>query len=192
MDKSKNRDRIIDVARKIFAFYGYKKATLDEIAAATGMGKSSIYYYFTSKEEVFRAVIETEAEIMKSKLIEAISSVTDPIEKFRKYVTTRMEVINALTNYYQTLHSDYLLKLDFVKKMRKNYDKQEIILLKKLFQEGKDSGLFRIDDAELAALAVATALIGLEAPMIADKNEKLPEHRTERILHMLSYGIVKR
>jgi AcrR family transcriptional regulator len=84
MDKRKIKEGIIEVARKIFAFYGYKKATLDEIATASGMGKSSIYYYFSCKEDVFRAVIETEAGIMKSKLNEAIGNVKDPIEKFRQ------------------------------------------------------------------------------------------------------------
>lgn len=192
MDKRKNKESIIEVARKIFAFYGYKKATLDEIASATGMGKSSIYYYFTCKEDVFRAVIETEAEIMKGKLQEAISNAKDPIEKFRQYIIIRMGIINVLANYYQAMHNDYLLSMDFVKKMREKYDQQEVELLKKIFQEGTEKGLFRIDDEELAALAVTTALRGLETPLMADKNEKLPEQRMERILQMLSYGIVKR
>ena len=192
MDKRKNKETIIEVARKIFAFYGYKKATLDEIASATGMGKSSIYYYFSCKEDVFRAVIETEAEIMTNKLQEAISNAKDPIEKFRQYVITRMEVVDALTNYYQAIHNDFLLHMDFVKKMRENYDQQEVALLKNIFLEGTEKGLFRIEDEELASLAVTTALKGLEVPMMADKNEKSPELRLERILHMLSYGIVKR
>lgn len=192
MDKRKNKESIIEVARRIFAFYGYKKATLDEIAAATGMGKSSIYYYFTCKEDVFRAVIETEAELMRNKFQEAISNASDPIEKFRQYVITRMAIIDTLANYYQAVHSDFLLNLDFVKKMREDYDLQEVAFLSQIFEEGTEQGLFRIEDAELAALAVTTALKGLEAPLIADKNEKLPEHRIERVLHMLSYGIVKR
>lgn len=192
MDKRKNRENIIVVARKIFAFYGYRKATLEEIAGATGMGKSSIYYYFTSKEDVFHAVIKTEAEIMKAKLLEATSKVSDPIEKFRQYVIVRMEIIEALANYYHAVHSDYMLNMDFVKKMRDDYDQQEIELVKKILQEGAKNNLFRIEDEELAALAITTALKGLEAPLIADKNEKLSKHRMERILHMLSYGIVKR
>jgi len=192
MDKRKNKEGIIEVARKIFAFYGYKKATLDEIATASGMGKSSIYYYFSCKEDVFRSVIETEAGIMKSRLNEAIGNAKDPIEKFRQYVTIRMGVIDELANYYQAIHSDYLLNLDFVKKMRENYDKQEVDLLKTIFLEGTELGLFRIADEELAALAVTTALKGLEAPIMADKNEKLTKHRMERIVQMLSYGIVKR
>lgn len=192
MDKKKNQKNIIEVARRIFAFYGFKKATLEEIASASGMGKSSIYYYFASKEDVLRAVIETEAEIMKNKLLDAISKGSNPIEKFRQYVTTRIEVINELTNYYQVVHSDHLLQIDFITNMRKSYDQQEVDLLKDIFQEGVNSDLFRIKDSEIAAIAVTTALKGLEAPIMADKHENSLNYRTERILHMLSYGIVKR
>ena len=192
MDKKKNKKNIIEVARRIFAFYGFKKATLEEIASASGMGKSSIYYYFASKEDVLRAVIETEAEIMKNKLLDAISKGSNPIEKFRQYVITRIEVINELTNYYQVVHSDHLLQIDFITNMRKSYDQQEVDLLKDIFQEGVNSDLFRIKDSEIAAIAVTTALKGLEAPIMADKHENSLNYRTERILHMLSYGIVKR
>ena len=59
--KSKVRAQIVDVARKIFTRYGFRKTTMDEIAAATRMGKSSIYYYFPGKEEIFKAVVENEA-----------------------------------------------------------------------------------------------------------------------------------
>ena len=43
--KSEVRAEIIHVARKIFTRYGFKKTTMEEIAAASRKGKSSIYYY---------------------------------------------------------------------------------------------------------------------------------------------------
>ena len=56
--KSQVRSQIVDVARKIFTRYGFRKTTMEEIALASSMGKSSIYYYFPSKEDIFRAVVE--------------------------------------------------------------------------------------------------------------------------------------
>ena len=41
---------ILDAARKRFAYYGFSKVTMDEIAADIGMGKASLYYYFPTKE----------------------------------------------------------------------------------------------------------------------------------------------
>ena len=51
------REEILTVAQDIFSRYGYKKTTLDDIAQAIRKGKSSLYYYFSSKEDLFQAVI---------------------------------------------------------------------------------------------------------------------------------------
>ena len=55
--KDLNRENILKIARDIFSKYGFKKTTLDDIANAVRKGKSSLYYYFESKEDLFQAVI---------------------------------------------------------------------------------------------------------------------------------------
>lgn len=52
-----NRENILKIAQDIFSKYGYKKTTLDDIANAVRKWKSSLYYYFKSKEDLFQAVI---------------------------------------------------------------------------------------------------------------------------------------
>ena len=42
----------------MFSFLWYRKTTMDEIAAESGFGKATLYYYFTSKDEVFIAIME--------------------------------------------------------------------------------------------------------------------------------------
>ena len=192
MEKGVNRNSIVEVAREIFAHYGFRKTTMHEIADKVGKGKSSLYYYFSSKEDVYRAVIEKEADTMKRKLIDAVAGVNDPVEKLRKYVVTRMEILHELVNFHQAINSEYLTNLDFIQKMRKKYDIEEISLLKSILQLGADSGTFRIEDVELTSLAVATALKGLEIPLLASHNEISIELRIDRILQILFFGIVKR
>ena len=51
---------ILDAARKRFAYYGFSKVTMDEIAADVGLGKASLYYYFPTKEGLFVEVIKDE------------------------------------------------------------------------------------------------------------------------------------
>jgi AcrR family transcriptional regulator len=192
MEKVDYRSSIVEKAREIFAHYGFRKTTMNEIADSVGKGKSSLYYYFNSKEDVYRAVIEKEAETMKKKLIDAVSEEKDPVEKLRIYVVTRMEILNELVNFHQAYSSEYLTNLDFIQKMRKKYDNEEVSLLKKILQLGAESGTFRIEDVDLTALAVATALKGLEVPLLASHNDISIELRIERIMQILFYGIVKR
>jgi len=192
MEKVINRNSIVEVARGIFANYGFRKTTMNEIADGVGKGKSSLYYYFNSKEDVYRAVIEMEAETMKQKLVDAIDGVDDPVGKLRIYVVTRMEILHELINFHQAINSEYLTNIDFIQKMRKKYDNEEVTLLKNILQIGVDSGTFRIEDVDLTALAVATALKGLEVPLLVSHDETSIELRIERILQILFFGIVKR
>jgi len=51
------REEILEEAQKLFRQFGLKKTTMEDIAKAMGKGKSTLYYYFCSKEDIFDAVI---------------------------------------------------------------------------------------------------------------------------------------
>ena len=53
VDKDQYRKKIVITSGQIFSRYGFKKTTMDEIAKELKMGKSSVYYYFKSKEDIF-------------------------------------------------------------------------------------------------------------------------------------------
>jgi AcrR family transcriptional regulator len=57
-DPERTREEILDVALREFARHGYSGARVDEIAARTRTTKRMIYYYFTSKEQLYIAVLE--------------------------------------------------------------------------------------------------------------------------------------
>ena len=64
---------------------------MNSIARAMQMGKSSLYYYFQSKNDIYKAVILYEAQELKKKIIEAVKQEPDVIEKIRVYVFTRLK-----------------------------------------------------------------------------------------------------
>ena len=53
MPISKTKDKLIDVARKLFAQKGVENTTMNDIAIASGFGRRTLYTYFDSKEEIF-------------------------------------------------------------------------------------------------------------------------------------------
>ena len=93
INKEEFRKKIIISAGQIFSRYGFKKTTMDEIAKALKMGKSSIYYYFESKEEIFEAVVLHEANILRNELTTAIKSVESPIDKDEKLCFCKDEIV---------------------------------------------------------------------------------------------------
>jgi AcrR family transcriptional regulator len=192
VDKNDIRDQIIEASRSIFDKFGYKKATMDEIAQSLGKGKSSIYYYFKSKEEIYQAVLEFEAEFLRQEVIKALSRLNNSAEKLKAYVLTRMKTFRKVSNFYSVIQSEAYSHLDFIEKIRNKYDLKEIHMLQDILDEGVAMGDFRIEDTELAAIAIFTALKGIEVPMFWSSKRKYAENQLESLLNVLFYGIMKK
>lgn len=192
LDKDEVKDAIVNVARHIFSRFGFRKTTMDEIAIASRKGKSSIYYYFASKEEIFQAVVEKEASILKHELHEAIQKASSPAQKLKAHVLVRMHTMEKLANFYSAIKDDYLSHLDFVEKIRKKYDLEEIQLMQNILDEGVRDNVFKIDDTSLAAIAIVTALKGMEIPLFWGVEEKDIEKRLDHLIQILFNGIMKK
>ena len=191
LDKDEVKEAIVNVARHIFSRFGFRKTTMDEIAIASRKGKSSIYYYFASKEEIFQAVVEKEAEIFKQELIKATNPNDTPAQKLKTHVLVRMRSMEKLANFYSAIKDDFLGHLDFIEKIRKKYDQEEIQMMESILVEGVENGMFEIDDTSLAAIAIVTALKGMEIPLFWGVEEKDLESRLDHLIHILFHGVMK-
>jgi AcrR family transcriptional regulator len=186
------RIKIVEIARQVFTHFGFKKTTMEEIALASRKGKSSIYYYFSSKEDIFKAVVEKEAEELKEELRISILEIDDPIERLKVYITVRMRKLKKLTNFYTALKSDYLSHLVFIEEIRKSYDKDEVKVVAGIIQDGIARGKFSVEDPQLSAVAIVTAMKGLEIPLFINKEHGNFENRLNNLINFLFYGIVTR
>lgn len=192
LDKDEVKDAIVNVARHIFSRFGFRKTTMDEIAIASRKGKSSIYYYFASKEEIFKAVVEKEASIMKDELLNAHNEAESPAQKLKMHVLVRMRTMEKLANFYSAIKDDYLSHLDFIDKVRKKYDEEEIQMMENILIEGVEKGTFEIEDTALAATAIVTVLKGMEIPLFWGVEEQDVERRLDHLIHILFHGVMKR
>jgi len=189
--KDEVREQIVQVARQVFARYGYKKTALDDIARETKRGKSTIYYYFKSKDDIFKAVIDSEAEIRTQTINEQIRRIDDPQQKLRTYIYVRMRTLKMVVNYYEAIKNDLLDQLYFVDSLRTEHFEAEIDLIKKMFLEGIERGEYTIQNPELTAKTIVTALHGFEVPLILKNlsDEEL-QKAVDEMLNILFFGIV--
>lgn len=192
LDKDEVKEAIVNVARHIFSRFGFRKTTMDEIAIASKKGKSSIYYYFSSKEEIFQAVVEKEALILRQELINAINQDDSPANNLKAHVLVRMRSMEKLANFYSAIKDDYLSHLDFIEKIRKKYDQEEIQMMENILKEGVQNNIFEIDDTSLAAIAIVTALKGMEIPLFWGVEEHDIERRLDHLINILFNGVLKR
>lgn len=89
--QQKNRKRILEAALDVFSQHGYRGATLDQIAARSGLSKPNILYYFSGKEEIhvtlLNQLMETWLDPMRD-----IDPDGDPREELLRYVHRKLEM----------------------------------------------------------------------------------------------------
>ncbi len=190
--KDLNRETILQIAQEIFSKFGYKKTTLDDIANAVRKGKSSLYYYFSSKEDLFQAVIDKEVDVLKQALEKVVFRSMDPEEKLREYILTKLTTFRELANLYNALEND-VIAIGFIDDVKEKNEKDEIRMIKRILIEGVRRDKFHIDDLNLTALAITTAIKGLEMPLSAGKWGSADlEMAVDNIVRILCYGIMRR
>ncbi|MGD1005800.1 MAG: TetR/AcrR family transcriptional regulator [Ignavibacteriaceae bacterium] len=172
---------ILQAARKRFAHYGFSKVTMDEIAGDVELGKASLYYYFPTKEELFKAVIfQEQAEFIKN--VEVLLQKPSPAtEKLEEYVERRLTFSRELANL-GTLSIHSVLDYKYVfRKLYEDLELQESNLLKIIIDEGKNSGEFRKDLPDELTKVFIHVLQGLKLRFI----RFLKEQRLEDEIHKL-------
>lgn len=89
--QAENRKKISAAAIEIFAQEGFRGATIDAIAERAGMSKPNLLYYFPSKEEIYREVLERLLDDWLSPL-RALDEEGDPVQEIAAYLDRKMEM----------------------------------------------------------------------------------------------------
>ena len=87
----RNRKRILEAALEVFAQHGYRGATLDQIAEASGLSKPNILYYFTGKEEIHVTLLNKLMDAWLAPLRE-VDAAGDPLAETLTYVQRKLEM----------------------------------------------------------------------------------------------------
>ncbi len=166
MSITKTRQKLVDVARQLFAKNGLENTTMNDIAVASGRGRRTLYTYFKSKEEVYYAVIESELERLSDKMDEVAAKDTRPQDKVIELIYTHLNMIKETVVRNGNLRAEFFRNIWMVEKVRKNFDEDEIDLFRKVYADGKASGEFDIDNIDLVADITHYCIKGLEVPYI--------------------------
>src|ERR1700693_990807 len=87
------RDAILRAAERIFAESGFGGARTDAIAAQAGVHKALLYYYFKSKDGLYRAILEDHLKEFHLQVVEALSTEGSARSKLLRYVSTHFDFI---------------------------------------------------------------------------------------------------
>ena len=172
-ERELRRKRILEGALEVFHKKGLEGATMDEIANEAGFGKATLYYYFTSKEEVFCAIMEKgwkplweeiegiihEQEVSAHDLfLDALSKVVKIILQDQNLYRFLFTAPKAITNMPENLQT------------WRTYQNRLYGSLKGLLEEGMIRSEFPQTDAELLFRAIGGLFHGILFLGSEDKN----------------------
>jgi len=189
--KQQRRLQILQEARNLFARYGLKKTSMDDIAEAVGLVKTSLYYYFDNKEELFQAVIRYEGQILINRLKQEINRYESPQRKLRAYVITRMEYLKELVNLYRLTRTSAQELLPLVEGERQQFFEEEKRLVLDILEEGSRKNVFKVLDPEIITMIIIASLRGLEPTILMYHDRQLSQSDYNAILDVLFYGILR-
>ena len=172
----KTKQLLVDIARQLFAKQGFESTTMNDIAVTSKKGRRTLYTYFNSKEDIYYAVIQTELERLSESMEEVAQKNIAPEEKLVQLVFNHLNVIKEAVNRNGYLRAEFFRDVWKVEAVRKEFDKNEIALIRRIMNEGNDRGSFEIKNVRLMAEIFHFCLKGCEVPFIygrfAAKNEE--------------------
>ena len=166
MTISKTKAKLVDVARQLFAKMGVENTTMNDMALASKKGRRTLYTYFKSKDEIYSAVVESELDMLSDMMRHVAEKDTSPDKKIMEMIYTRLDAVKEVVYRNGTLRALFFRDIWRVEKVRKKFDTKEIMLFKGVLQEGKEKGVFHVDDVDMAAALIHYCVKGIEVPYI--------------------------
>ena len=161
--KDKRRQALLDAALTEFAAKGFVAARMEDIARHAGLSKGALYLYFSSKEDLFKALLESKAtpilEQLEAKLAQS-SGVEEAIKAFAAFAPTLIRS-TPMPSLIKILIGEGNQFPDITDFYRHIVIERALSSLARLFAEASDVDTGGTDEPELAArLLVAPLMLG--------------------------------
>ena len=167
----KTRNKLVDVARQLFAKRGLDNTTMNDIAAASGKGRRTLYTYFKSKEDIYFAVIEAEMERLLERMNEVAKTNLEPEDKLVELIYTQLNLIKEAVQRNGNLRADFF----------------------RIVAGGVRTGGFEIESIPLFVDILHFSLKGLEIPYIYGRlGQGVPRGMNRAIVQKMVHKLVAR
>jgi AcrR family transcriptional regulator len=190
------KDSILDATDRLLARFGYRKMTVEDIAAEAGIGKGSIYLHFTSKEEVVLSHIDRIVDRLNSRLKEIAGSDAPAAERLRLMLLMRVLFrFDSIQHYTQSLNDLLSVLRPRLLARRAQYFESEAQIFAEVLTAGRESGELCFDDEHATAHALLQATNGLlpyslSTTELGEREEV--EQRTADVANLMLRGLLSR
>lgn len=99
------QQQILQAALQLFQKHGYQKVTMDDVAKAIGKGRSSLYYYYKNKDEVFDAVMSAEVDEIIGEITRRVDRERTVEGKLRAYGLAKTRIGQKRSSFFDALET---------------------------------------------------------------------------------------
>lgn len=195
------REEVITTAQRLFQRYGFSKTTMEDIAKAMGRGKSTLYYYYKSKDDIFKDVIIQETNEVMNAVLDVCEKEGTAQEKLFNYISTLLNTIRTKVSLYEVMKKEFMeegsacMHQPSLNEALLRFDEKQKSLLKSILLFGvqnKDFSERIIDDIELIAEVINISLGGfiLDFTLLPKKTPfDFKEEKVKTMINVLVHGL---
>ena len=156
LNMNKTKRKIFETSMKLFAEKGYDATSIEEITATVGVAKGTLYYHFSSKEEIFNFLIEEGIKLLQNSVDIKTAKHNNYIDKIKAIVLIQIKIVAKYENIITILLSQFWGTKERNKKCQ-DLIYQYIGKIEKIVQEGIEKGEIKKGDTR----AIASEIYGL-------------------------------
>jgi len=187
-ETGETRDLIIRVALQLFSELGYHETTMADIAEAASIGKGTIYWHFTSKQELFEAVIESGAKRLVQVVRQILDQPVDSREKLRRFILEHIRFYKQSSSLARILMQEHrpAKRKHRLWRMRLGM----INATEQILKEGIETGSLRPLDVEIIAPAIVGAVTAYAPFYLANQRQQLePDDIANHLVELIFNGL---
>ena len=185
---NKTKRLIFEAAIKVFSENGYNGATMDDIAVKAGVAKGTLYYHFTSKEEIFKFTIEEGMNIIIDEIETAIALEQTPIDKLKALCKLELSLVYAKKDFFKVLMSQLWGQ------EARQFELREVIhnyikYLEKFIKEAMDDGYIKQGETSFIAYTIFGTICSASIYELINHNEADVDDVIDNLMNYILNGI---
>jgi len=141
---------ILVAARRVFARKGFAEGIMDEIAREAGIAKGTIYLYFRSKNEIYKALLDHDMKQLQQSTLERMDSVTELKEKIQAFLLVRLDNAEEKREFFRIMDSERA-NLHMTRKQYRDFLQEPVVRLATAIDAAVASRQIRKVDGERTA-----------------------------------------
>jgi AcrR family transcriptional regulator len=175
------RTEIVNAARTVFARRGFDSGIMDEIAREAGVAKGTLYLYFRSKTEIYKAVLDHDMRTLKTSTLERIDAAKGLKEKIRAFLLSRIERAEINKEFFRIMDAEGGA-LSYTRSQYREWLSEPVLRLASAIEKAADQKKIREVDSEKTAWLIADMTRGTIQRRLMSPSAGSPKKDAEFLL----------